>query len=431
VKVPEVRKIAIIGAGQAGLLLGIALLDRNYRVTLISDRTAEQVLYGPIPAGAAVFHDALQIEREMGLALWDQVATMISAVHIDVAAPGGDIGLSIEAPLDQPGLCIDQRLKIARWMEIFTRRGGRLVVKPATLSDIEDHARVHDLVVIATGKGELGRLFPRDDARSPFREPPRHISMVIVAGLPPWNNFTTPGLKFRILPGAGEIFSAPMYMYTGVQSTFLGIEAIPGGPLDRVTRGMTAEAQLAVTKELFRELVPWDYDAIRDAAPGDHRDCLFGAFVPVVRKPFGSLPSGAVVMAIADAVNLQDPIAAQGANSAAKMARLVRDRIIERADRPFDATWMESVFDEAWDYLKYGNWFCEKLLRPPEPHAMEILGAASQNAAVASRFVNGLNHPPSLFPWYAEPAEAHRFLASQGCRRLTEQPDKKISTHML
>jgi hypothetical protein len=244
--------------------------------------------------------------------------------------------------------------------------------------------------------------------------PPRHISLVVVPGLPQWGNFKTAGIKFRILPGLGEICSAPMYMYTGEQCTFLGIEAIPGGPLDRVTHGMTARAQLAVTKELFREFVPWDYDAIRNAVPRSDRDCLFGAFVPIVRKPFCSLRSGALVMAIADTVNLQDPIAAQGANNAAKMARLVRDRIVERADRPFDARWMESVFDEAWDYLKYGNWFCEKLLHPPEPHAMAILDAASHNAAIASRFVNGLNHPPSLFPWFSEPAEAHRFLAAQG-----------------
>lgn len=35
------RKIAIIGAGQAGLHLGIGLVDAGYAVTLVSDRAGE------------------------------------------------------------------------------------------------------------------------------------------------------------------------------------------------------------------------------------------------------------------------------------------------------------------------------------------------------------------------------------------------------
>src|SRR5262249_23962944 len=108
----------------------------------------------------------------------------------------------------------------------------------------------------------------------------------------------------------------------------------------------------------------------------------------------------------------QDPIAAQGANNAAKMARLYRESIVAHGDRPFDAAWMESVFEEAWAYLQHGNLLAEKLLQPPAPHAIDIMGAASQNPVVASRLINGFNHPPSLFPWFSDPVEAHRFLAS-------------------
>ena len=38
------RKISLIGGGQCGLLLGFALLDKGYSVTLYTDRSAEQVL---------------------------------------------------------------------------------------------------------------------------------------------------------------------------------------------------------------------------------------------------------------------------------------------------------------------------------------------------------------------------------------------------
>ncbi len=406
------RHIAIIGAGQAGLLLGIGLVDRGYGVTLISDRTKEEILHGPAPAGSVVFHDALEVERELGLSLWDDVAVMAEAVHIDVGAPGGGLGLSIEARLNHPGLCVDQRVKSARWIEIFARRGGRFVTKPVTVSDLEAIVRDNDLVVVAAGRGEISRLFPRDDARSPFREAPRRIALMILRALPVFANFKTPGVKFRILPGAGEIFSAPMYTEEKGQIGFVGLEAIPGGPMDRFVAGMRPEAQLDLFKELFRELVPWDYDAIRDVALGEERAYVFPPIVPTVRRPWGALPSGAVVMGIADAVNLLDPIAAQGANNAAKMARLYRERIVAHGDRPFDAAWMEGVFEEAWGYLRHGNLLAEKLLQPPAPHAMEIMGAASQNPVVASRLINGFTHPPSLFPWFSDPVEAHRFLAS-------------------
>ena len=406
------RHITIIGAGQAGLLLAIGLIARGYLVTLVSDRTPEEILRGPAPAGSVVFHDALEFERELGISFWDDVATMAEAVHLDVAAPHGGIGLSIEARLSHPGLCVDQRLKSARWIEVFVQRGGRFVVKAVTVSDLEAYARESDLVVVATGRGEISRLFPKDEARSPFREAPRHISMVMLRALPAFANFKTPGVKLRILPGAGEIFSAPMYARDQVQIGFVGLEAIPSGPMDRFVAGMHPEAQLELFKEVFRELVPWDYEGIRGAALGEDRAYVFGPIVPTVRRPWGALPSGAVVMGIADTVNLQDPIAAQGANNAAKMARLYRERIAAHGDRPFDTAWMEAVFEEAWDFLRYGNLLAERLLQPPAPHAMEILGAASQSPAVASRLINGFNHPPSLFPWFEDPVEARRFLAS-------------------
>lgn len=406
------KNIAIIGAGQSGLLLGIGLLERGYRVTLVSDRTAEEILHGQAPAGAMVFHDALEIERQLGISRWDDIAVKASAVYIDVAAPDGKVALHIDARLENPGLCVDQRLKSAVWMDELVKRGGRLVVKPATVADLEGYAREHDLVVVATGKGEISRLFPKDEARSTFREAPRHVAMVVVRGIPEHDRVKLDGVRFRILPGIGEIFSGPFYAKDRIQGTFLGFEAIPSGPLDRFTPGMRPDAQLALSKEVFRDLVPWEYEALRDATLVDDRACLWGAILPVVRKPAGVLPSGAVVMGIADTVNLQDPIAAQGANNAAKTARLVRDRIVERGDRPFDAAWMESVFEEAWAYLRHGNLLCEKLLLPPEPHMLEILGAASQSPIVAARFANGFNHPPSLFPWLAEPAEARRFLAT-------------------
>ena len=37
------KRIAIIGAGQSGLQLALGLLDAGYEVTVVSDRSAEQI----------------------------------------------------------------------------------------------------------------------------------------------------------------------------------------------------------------------------------------------------------------------------------------------------------------------------------------------------------------------------------------------------
>ncbi|HEX7831828.1 MAG TPA: NAD(P)-binding protein, partial [Thermoanaerobaculia bacterium] len=69
------RSIAIVGSGIVGLIAAHALRREGNRVTLYSDRTAEQWLNESRPTGtAARFEMALQIERELGLNHWDDAA---------------------------------------------------------------------------------------------------------------------------------------------------------------------------------------------------------------------------------------------------------------------------------------------------------------------------------------------------------------------
>ena len=42
------RRIGIVGAGQAGLHLGIGLLQHGYEVTIVTDRTAEDIRTGRV-----------------------------------------------------------------------------------------------------------------------------------------------------------------------------------------------------------------------------------------------------------------------------------------------------------------------------------------------------------------------------------------------
>ncbi|HSQ14759.1 MAG TPA: FAD-dependent oxidoreductase, partial [Candidatus Binatia bacterium] len=61
------RKIAIVGAGQAGMVLAFGLLDKGYDVTVLESRTAEQIEHGPILSTAMVFDRQLDTERRLGL----------------------------------------------------------------------------------------------------------------------------------------------------------------------------------------------------------------------------------------------------------------------------------------------------------------------------------------------------------------------------
>ena len=74
------RNIAIIGSGQAGLLAAHGLINAGYRVTLYSDRTADQWLNQSQPTGtAARFHISLEYERELGLNYWERDAPKAKA----------------------------------------------------------------------------------------------------------------------------------------------------------------------------------------------------------------------------------------------------------------------------------------------------------------------------------------------------------------
>ena len=42
------RKITIVGAGQSGLMVGVGLVRKGYDVTIVSDRTPEEIRNGRV-----------------------------------------------------------------------------------------------------------------------------------------------------------------------------------------------------------------------------------------------------------------------------------------------------------------------------------------------------------------------------------------------
>ena len=105
------RSITIVGAGQSGLQLGIGLLDAGYDVTLVSNRTPEQIRDGGIASSQCMFDSSLSHERALGLDLWPD-APEVQGISFTVAPPEapGVKAMGWGHRLDAPAQSIDQRV---------------------------------------------------------------------------------------------------------------------------------------------------------------------------------------------------------------------------------------------------------------------------------------------------------------------------------
>jgi hypothetical protein len=405
------QKVAIIGAGQAGLILGTGLVDAGYRVTLFSDRAPEAILHGRPMGFPALFDQALQIERDLKLNFWDEPFPGCKKIENTLCDPDGHPAFALSYTLEHSWQAIDQRLKFFHWMREFVNRGGELVIQEMTLPQLDACAQTYDLVIVAAGKGMLSNLFERDAERSTHDKPARRVTGGIYTGLQPEEPLT---FKLSVLPGIGEVFMLPFYSNNQPAYT-LCFEAYPGGAMDQFASVKTGQDLLQLSIETIQQFTPWYYEAVKEMQLIDENAWLSGAITPTVRQPIAQLPSGAMVMGIGDTVILNDPIAGQGANNANKIAHLVTQRVIEHGDRKFDADWMQAVFDEFWLDSQYVNRLSDCLLAP-QMHHQEILITAAHNPEVARDYFNGFIHPPSLFPWFFEPEAAKHYLAQKNAQ---------------
>ncbi|WP_199432282.1 styrene monooxygenase/indole monooxygenase family protein [Qaidamihabitans albus] len=406
------RKILIIGAGQSGLQLALTLREHDYDVTLMSARTPDEIRNGRVMSTQCMFHDALQHERDHGLNLWEEQAQPVEGLGVSIAAPDSSRAMDWVGRLDNYAQSVDQRVKMAGWLELFEQRGGKLIIHGVTTADLDALAMMYDLVIVSAGKGELVELFDRNPDRSPYTTPQRTLSVVYVHGAgrrPEHPEFAA--VRFNIIPGVGELFMIPGYTLTG-NCEILFFEGIPGGPLDCWSDRPGPAEHLERMLGLMKQYLPWEYERCRGVELTDPRATLSGGYTPVVRHPVGRLPSGGAVLGMADVVVANDPITGQGSNNASKCAQSYLDSILERGDRPYDAEWMENTFERYWEYARHVTDWTNAMLQPPPPHVMDILGAAQSNDVVARRFVNGFSDPSDYERWFMDPGKAADYLAS-------------------
>ncbi|GAT70709.1 alanine-phosphoribitol ligase [Planomonospora sphaerica] len=407
------RRILIVGAGQAGLHLALGLLRNGYDVTVVSNRTPEEIRDGRVMSGQAMFGTALGHERDLGLDLWAGECPPIEGMQVTVAGPGGGRAIDWAARLGTPARSVDQRLKMPAWMAEVERLGGKLVIHDAGVGDLEEYAAEYDLVMVAAGKGPIASLFERDAARSPYDAPQRALAVTYVTGLTPRPEHSA--VCFNLIPGVGEYFVFPALTAAG-PCEIMVFEGVPGGPMDCWGDVRTPAEHLARSRRILETFLPWEAERCAGVELTDSGGVLTGRFAPTVRRPVATLPSGAPVLGVADVVVLNDPITGQGSNNAAKCAASYLADILERGGRPFDAAWMEETFEGYWRVARHVTAWTNALLAPPPPHVLEILQAAGRVPEVASRFVNGFDDPADFSEWFMDPVSAGGYLARTGAR---------------
>lgn len=415
------RRMAIVGSGIVGLAAAHGLRRAGYPVTLYSDRTAEQWLTEARPTGTAGrFGIARAFEQELGLNHWDELAPRGEGIFLTFCPTLHKPLLRLFGRIRIPFQAIDVRLQSSRWMGDFERIGGKIVVEPVTPARLDEIAGEHDLTIVAAGRADLCKLFPRDERRSVYTAPQRNLAMV-VARSPRTRIDGCPFLpvKFDFLGTDGEAFFVPYWHKDHGVTWNLLFEAKPGSRMDRFNDVASGEEALAVAKRLLHELFPWNDAFMRDMELADPNGWLAGRVTPTVRAPFARLASGRVVTALGDTAISFDPIAAQGANTGMKHARHLLKAVMAHGVGAFDEQWMTSTFESFWDeHARHAYTFSNLLLEPLTAGAKELLIAqygsdgVTENAQqrIADAFMENFNDPRQLTPCFTSHARARAFI---------------------
>jgi hypothetical protein len=414
--VVSVRKILIVGAGQAGLQLALSLQVEGYDVTVMSARTPEEIRNGWPTSTQAMWYPALDREREYNLNLWEDIVPPILGVSAVISPEPAVSAFDFYAKWDKPGNSVDQRVKMPAWLELFEQRGGRVIYHPVMTSDLAGLAGMYDLTLIAAGKGEIVELFDRDAEKSAgFTRPGRHLSAIYLHGVADPVANPDPRLRANFRPGDGELFYMPSLTNSGPCGIYL-LEANPGSKFDLFSDRPGPDEHLRRLKALTAEHFPWEAELLANAELTDARASLVGAFTTTIRKPYAEVAPGSYVLGLADVVVVNDPISGQGANNASISASMYLKAILDRGDKPFTPEWMQQVFDTYWAHAQNSIILTGLFLEPLPPHGVDILVAASQYPQVAKDVVDWYPFPGTLHDYAVDPQRTADYLAAVAAR---------------
>jgi hypothetical protein len=400
--------IGIIGAGIAGLQLGLRLRQAGIAATIYTDRTADQLLASRIANIVLRSAPTRERERRLGVAHWDAEAAALKRLTIRV---GGPQPLSFSGFFEQAPMSVDMRTYCARLLADFAERGGRVVLGSVRAADVAALAEQHDLLVVASGRGSLGTLFPRLPEHSPYSEPQRVVIGGLFQGMRPGQ---PAGLDITVVPGHGEILAFPLVSWAP-DLTAIGIECIPGGTLAGLLELRYADDPAGHDAAILQALRQFAPEIASRCDPATFRlarplDLCHVAITPVVRGGYTRLPGGRLALALGDAHVLNDPLTGQGANTAS-YAALTLGEAICRAEC-FDEPFCREVEEHIWAYTLRITEQCNRRLRPPAQHMLALMGMAARNQEVANFYANGFNQPDRFWELESSAERMMAFLAT-------------------
>ncbi|MDQ1131325.1 styrene monooxygenase/indole monooxygenase family protein [Microbacterium sp. SORGH_AS_0888] len=382
--------IGIVGAGTAGLHLGLLLRQHDIPVTIYTDRTAEQVAAGRLPNSVA--HHAVTVarERELGVDHWPVEEFGYFCHHHWV---GGGADLFFRGDFASPSRAVDYRIYQPALMGDFEDRGGRIEIRSVEAEDLDALSAGHDALVVASGKRSLGEFFGVNRAKSPYTSPQRRLMVALWHGV---EDEDTRSVTLSIAPGHGELLDIPLFSFAGHTHALL-FENIIGGDTE-----VLADARYDDDPEAFRRLVleklrayhPTVARRVDEAsfALARPQDLLQGAVTPVLRNDYRVLENGTVVIAAGDVHSVLDPVIGQGGNSASYSGYTVGQEILE--DRGFGADLGRRAAERRRERVeKVSDWTNLMVQVPPADHLIGLLGAMSTSRSLADEFTQNFNDP--------------------------------------
>lgn len=381
--------IGIVGAGIAGLHLGLFLQQHSVPVTIYTQLSPDQQRAARITNVVVRSAPTREREQRLGVDHWDTPETVLTGMSVFVR---GQRPFAIQGNLDRPLSVVDMRLYCATLLEDFMARGGRVVTGMIRVEDVERLAEQHELVVIAAGRKHLTALFPRVPKHSPFEQPQR----LVCAGLYRGIACSKPrSLEVVVTPGHGEFFVTPMISFEP-ELTVFAVEVVPGGAFEALRGLRYAEDPRRFNTtmlDLLHEYAPMIAERV---TPGEFAiarplDQMYTAITPTVRQAYTRLPNRKLVVAVGDVHVVNDPLTGQGANTASHAAWIMGEAILDSSR--FDEAFCRDVEQRMWSYTSQITAACNARLVPPPPHIIQLMGAAAQHKPLAEAYVSGFNAP--------------------------------------
>jgi 2-polyprenyl-6-methoxyphenol hydroxylase-like FAD-dependent oxidoreductase len=383
------RHIGIVGAGIAGLHLALYLQKHGVDATIITDRPPEE--YRNIRLLNTVAHHHVTIAREdyLGVNHWtDPGDHYYYHDHVfNFPQP-----LSFRGDFTKPSRAVDYRIYLPALMQDFMLRGGKIEYRRIEERDVRPLVARFDLLVVSTGKGPLGQLFTYRPEHSPYQQPQRRLCVGLYTGVrqPDPMNVT-----LSVSPGHGEMIVIPTITFGGIANALL-MENVPGGDMEELATLSYDDNPKHFLKVLLGKLEkhhPTTYDRI-DTARFDlaqPQDLLQGGVVPTVRNTLVEFDDGKCAIALGDVHAIVDPMMGQGANVASYAAFVLGEEIV-KADA-LDARLCETIDLKRQDRVLAASRWTNVMLQPPTEALGMLIGAMSQNQALANEFTENFNYP--------------------------------------